>query len=264
MGEMVRLEVSGKNGLIELNRPEKRNAINDEMMQALEKRLIEAEADSRVRTIIIHGAGSCFSAGIDYAFLTSFVGSLHSGGYLIRRVISRLQAIFSRMERIEKPIICAMHGVCIGMGMELCLPADFRVMSSDCRLSIPEVEFGLVPDVGGTTRLVRLVGLAHAKEIIMTACEIPAEKAYSMGLINRIAMPGGHLEEALALAETINRKAPLAVGLAKKILDLGEHMDKYSIMELEALAQSALVTTKDFQEGIAARLEKRPPDFKAE
>jgi enoyl-CoA hydratase/carnithine racemase len=262
MSEVVKLEVSGENGLIMLNRPEKRNAINGELMEGLRERLLEAEQDKNIRSIIIHGAGKCFSSGIDLNFLAGSGQLPSSAGVLVRKSISELQSVFTLMERIEKPIICAMHYVCFGMAMELCLGADFRIMTSDCRFSIPEVALGLIPDIGGTTRLVRLVGLGNAKEIIMTADEVSAEKALSIGLINRIAEPGKHLEEAFAFAELLNRNGPLAIGLAKRIIDRGLHMDKFSIMELEALAQSLLITTDDFKEGIAARIEKRKPDFK--
>jgi enoyl-CoA hydratase/carnithine racemase len=264
MSDIVKLEVSGDNGMIMLNRPEKRNAINGELMEGLRERLLEAEQDKNIRSIIIHGAGKCFSSGIDLNFLAGGDEMRGSGGVHVRKSISLLQSVFTLMERIEKPIICAMHYVCFGMAMELCLGADFRVMTSDCRFSIPEVALGLIPDIGGTTRLIRLVGLGHAKEIIMTADEISAEKALSIGLINRIAAPGKHLEEAIAFAELLNRNGPLAVGLAKRIIDRGLHMDKFSIMELEALAQSLLITTEDFKEGISARIEKRKPDFKGE
>lgn len=264
MSDMVTLEISGMNGFIMLNRPDKRNAINGELMEGLKERLLEAEEKKEIRTIIIHGAGKCFSSGIDLNFLANLgqvVGGSHWG---LRKTINELQSVFTIMERIEKPIICAMHSVCFGMAMELCLGADFRIMTSDCRFSIPEVAVGLIPDVGGTTRLVRLVGLGLAKEIIMTAEEIPAEKALAIGLINRIAEPDKHLDAALQFADLLNHNAPFAVGLAKKIIDRGLHMDKFSQMELEAFAQSCLVGTKDVQEGVAARLEKRQPDFKGE
>ena len=233
-------------------------------MEGLKERLLEAEEKKEVRTIIIHGAGKCFSSGIDLNFLANIGQVVGGSGGGVRKKINELQSVFTLMERVEKPIICAMHTICFGMAMELCLGADFRIMTSDCRFSIPEVALGLIPDIGGTTRLIRLVGLGHAKEIIMTADEIPAEKALTIGLINRIAEPGKHLEEALKFADLLNRNAPLAVGLAKKIIDRGLHMDKFSQMELEAFAQSCLVSTKDVQEGIAARLEKRQPDFKGE
>jgi enoyl-CoA hydratase/carnithine racemase len=262
MEEWVHYEVQDQNALICLNRPDKRNAINQQMMEKLHSSLLKAEEDNKVRTIIIYGEGPVFCAGIDLMFVSGIGQISGKAGSKFRAFLSKLQNIFTEMERIEKPIICTMHGISLGMGMELSLGADFRIITSDCRYSIPEVELGLIPDVGGTTRLTRLVGPGHAKEIIMTACEVPADKALAIGLINRIAEPGKHIEAALEMAAQLNKNAPLAVGLAKKVIDRGMHMDKLSLMELEGLAQSQLINTKDVQEGIMARMQKRKPEFK--
>lgn len=260
----VTLRVEDGIAFIALNRPEKRNALNDEVMKNLEACLREAEGRDDVRSVIFFGEGQCFSAGVDFGFIGGVGGVSSSGARKFRVILSDLQSVLNLMERIEKPLICAMHGTCIGMGMELSLAADFRVMSTDCRLSIPEVDFGLIPDVGGITRLVRLVGAAHAREIIMTACEIPAERALAMGLATRIAQPGDLMDEARNLACTLNSKAPLALGLVKKVIDRGIHLDKHTVLELESLAQSLLIGTRDVVEGFTARMEKRKPVFRGE
>jgi enoyl-CoA hydratase len=262
MSEVIKYEIKDKIAFITLNRPEKRNAINKEIMDGLLNYSLQAEADKNVRAIIISGEGSVFCAGIDLNYISGLASLTGKGNVTFRTLLKELQGVFNEIERIEKPFICAMQGISLGMGMELSLAADFRIMTSDCQYSIPEVVLGLIPDVGGTTRLTRLVGPGHAKEIIMTGDEVPPDKALSIGLVNRIAEPGKHMEVAVDMAKSIIKNAPLAVGLVKKVIDRGMHLDKLSMMELEGLAQGQLLTTKDVQEGIMARLQKRPPEFK--
>jgi len=262
MDPLVTLKTDRQTAFIALNRAQKRNALDGAIMKELDLRLREAESRDDVRCVILHGEGPCFSAGVDFNFIADLGKVSSSGARAFRAILADLQQVLNLMERIEKPVICAAHGVCVGMGMELFLAADFRVMSAACRLSIPEVDFGLIPDVGGITRLVRLVGAGPAREIIMTACEVPAERALALGLVNRTAPDGKHLEEAEKLAGMLNSKAPLALGLVKKVIDRGSHMDKYTLQELESLAQSLLVGTEDVAEGFAAKLEKRKPVFR--
>ncbi|HSV96797.1 MAG TPA: enoyl-CoA hydratase/isomerase family protein [Spirochaetota bacterium] len=261
MESLVTFKVEKGTAFMALNRPEKRNALNGDVLKELDGRLREAEGNDEARSVVLHGEGPCFSAGVDFNFIAGMGGVSSSTARKFRVILSDLQSVLNLMERMEKPVICAIHGVCVGLGMELCLAADFRIMTKDCRLGMPEVDFGLIPDVGGITRLVRLVGMARAKEIIMTAMEVPAEHALAMGLINRIAGEGGHLDEARAMAALFNRKAPLALGMVKKVIDRGGHLDKYSFQELEAFAQSLLLATGDVAEGFAAKMEKREPRF---
>jgi enoyl-CoA hydratase/carnithine racemase len=129
-------------------------------------------------------------------------------------------------------------------------------------MGMPEVRVGLVPDVGGTARLTRTVGYARAKELIMTARMIDAEEAERIGLANRVVEPGAYIRGAEELAREIARNAPVAVGLAKRIIDRGHGLDKMTFMELEILAQSSLLTTEDFREGARALAERRDPKFK--
>jgi enoyl-CoA hydratase/carnithine racemase len=127
---------------------------------------------------------------------------------------------------------------------------------------MPETRVGLVPDVGGTTRLTRTVGYAKAKELIMTARLIDAEEAARIGMVNRVVAQGTHIAAAEELAREIARNAPLAVGMAKRIIDIGQSVDKATFMDLEALAQSSLFQTEDFREGAAALVQRRDPIFK--
>ncbi|MCS6843610.1 MAG: enoyl-CoA hydratase/isomerase family protein [Caldilineales bacterium] len=245
--------------VVTLNRPDKLNALSLEMMDALDAAL-EPAADPAVRCVLLHGAGRCFSAGIDLTSLLQ-AGITALDGPQFRRLVARLQGVFNRLEALEKPVIALLHGYCFGMGLELVLAADFRIAAEDTVLAIQEVEIGLIPDVGGTTRLVRTVGIPHAKELIMLARRVDARRAYEIGLVHEVAPAGDLLSRGLAWAAELRRCAPLAVGLAKKVIDRGAHLDKLTLMELEALAQSTLIGTADVQEGIRAKLERRPPAF---
>lgn len=256
----IRLEQRDSALIITLNRPDKLNALSVEMMDELGTGLAQA-GDPAVRAVVVQGEGRAFCAGIDLSSLLA-QGVTNMDGAEFRRLASRLQGVFNRMEALEKPVIALLHGYCFGMGLELALAADFRIAAEDAVLAIQEVELGLIPDVGGTTRLVRTVGIPHAKEMIMLARRLDARRAYEIGLVHQV-VPGVELSRRAAeWVAGLQGCAPLAVGLAKKVIDRGAHLDKLSFMELEALAQSSLIATADLEEGIRARLERRPPVFR--
>ena len=242
-----------------LNRPEKRNALNRDVLRALADVLAAAEADPAVRAIVLYGEGRVFSAGVDFTMLAGDVGGAERRPF--RATVGEMQAVLSALEACEKPIVAALHRYVPGLALELALACDCRVASADCELGLPEVRVGLVPDVGGTTRLVRTVGYAKAKELIMTARMIPAEEAHRLGLVNAVVPVGEHLAGAAALAREIAANAPLAVGLAKRLIDVGASVDKQSFLQLELFAQSILLRTEDAREGARALAERRSPDF---
>ena len=242
-----------------LNRPEKRNAIHRELLLALSEAVTAAERDRDVRAVIVYGEGPVFSAGVDFGMLA---GDLQGEATLpFRTLVGEMQAALSRLEAVEKPVIGALHRYVPGLGLELALACDLRVATADCELGLPEVRVGLVPDVGGTTRLVRTVGYARAKELIMTGRMIRADEALAIGLVNQVVPPGGHLAAAARLAQEIAANAPLAVGLAKRLIDVGAGVDKQTFLHLEALAQSILLDSEDAREGARALAERRAPRF---
>ncbi len=247
--------------VITLNRPEKKNAISLEMMKALDEALDAAAGDREVRAIIIRGEGTCFCSGIDVNALAQ-IGIMGMTGMEFRHLLAKLQAPFNKMEAIEKPVIALLNCYCFGMGLEMALAADFRIAEQGTSIAIQEVELGLIPDVGGTTRLTRTVGIPAAKEMIMLAKRIDADRAYEIGLVNEVVPAGGLMDAAMSIVERLKGCAPLAVGAAKKIIDRGAHMDKLSLMELEALAQSTLLGTEDVKEGVMSKMQKRAPAFK--
>jgi enoyl-CoA hydratase/carnithine racemase len=242
-----------------LNRPEKRNAIHRELLAALVDAVAGAEGEREVRAIVLHGEGPVFSAGVDFSMLGGDVGGEERRPF--RALVGEMQAALSRLEAVEKPVIAALHRYVPGLGLELALACDFRIATTDCELGLPEVRVGLIPDVGGTTRLVRTVGHARAKELIMTGRMIRAEEALAIGLVTEVVPPGEHLAAAARLAATLADNAPLAVGLAKKLVDLGDGLDTHTFQQLELLAQSILVRTEDAREGAAALAARRPPRF---
>jgi enoyl-CoA hydratase/carnithine racemase len=263
---VIKVKVEGEIGYIALNRPDKRNAINQAMLRAIPEALDELDVP-QVRAIIVYGEGQAFSAGIDFSSLTNDTGSQSGEGGKpdlprFRRFVAESQASLNRLENIEKPVIGALHGFVGGLGLELALACDARIAAVGARLGMPEVRIGLVPDVGGTTRLTRTVGYARSKELIMTARMIDATEAERIGLVNRTVADGTHLGAAEDLAREMARNAPLAVGMAKRIIDRGYGLDKMTFQELEVLAQSSLLTTEDFHEGASALAQRRDPKFK--
>jgi len=259
MSALVRSRRDGSLLYVGLDRPEKRNAIHRELLIGLVEAIAAAEREPEVRAVIVYGEGPVFSAGVDFGMLAGDVQG--EPALPFRSMVGDMQAALSRIETIEKPVIGALHRYVSGLGLELALAFDLRIATADSELGLPEVRVGLVPDVGGTTRLVRTVGYARAKELILTGRMIRAEEALAIGLVNQVVPPGEHLAAAARLAEEIARNAPLAVGLAKRLVDLGADVDKHTFLAMELLAQSVLVRTEDAREGARALAERRPPRF---
>ena len=256
----VTVRTEGAVALVGLARPEKRNAIDRDTLRALIDAVSAAERDRAVRAVVLYGEGRVFSAGVDFTMLAGDVGG-HGERTPFRAQVGEMQALVGRLETIEKPVIAAMHRYVPGLALEVALACDFRIATDDCELGLPEVKLGLVPDVGGTTRLVRTVGYAKAKELILTGRMIAASEALQIGLVTEVAPDGTHVEAAVRLAEEIAQNAPLAVGLAKRLIDLGASSDPHTFQAMELLVQSVLVPTEDAREGARALAERRTPRF---
>jgi len=222
--------------------------------------------DADIRCIVLQGAGEMFSAGVDFNSLGLLVGRYTAdhaaGGASIRAEINKYQQYLNRLESIEIPIICAMHKRVFGMAMELALACDIRLMSDDCKWSMPELRFGLVADMGGTARLSRIIGPSRAMEVLMTSREYDAAKAEKWGLVNDVFPVKTLNEEALRLAADISKMAPMAVGATKRIVKKGLDQDLMTQLDMESSLQSILIRTEDFQEGIMALMEKRKPQWR--
>lgn len=261
---LVLTEKQGNIYKITLNRPDKRNALTMDMMQQIAAAFREVDKHPEVRAVIVDGNGPIFSAGIDVmglAMAKAEAGDQNPARWL-RTLARELQEWTTLIEEVEVPVIGALHGKCYGLGLELALCFDFRVVSPDIEISLPETKLGLIADVGGTTRLTKLIGPSRAKDMLMTARTVGAEEALQWGLVNRIATEGTVQEAATALANDIAKNAPLAVGLAKLVVNQGDGLDKHTQLAMERMAQSLLVTSEDMMEAMSAFMEKRPPVFK--
>ena len=259
---VVKWEVKEGIGVVTLNRPDKRNAINGEVLEGINRAFSDLSLNPEARVILLQGAGAAFSAGIDFNYLATVArDDGRTPGIRLREGIDAIHSILNRIEKIEKPVVAKIHGFCGGLGCELALTADFRIASGSATLGVPEIILGIIPDCGGTTRLTRMLGPARAKELIMTGDMIPAQRAYEMGLVNQV-VPDSLLEEKTQIfVAKLLQRPPLALGLAKRAVDWGVGMDKMSHMEIEAYVQSLLITAKDFpetlQKGFAQLLKKK-------
>lgn len=242
--------------VLTLNRPDRLNAWNRVMRDELGQAVEAASTESTLRVLVIAGAGKAFCAGEDVAGMED----LTSGGTrAFRSVARRIHQVFDTLESMEVPIIAAIDGVAAGGGFELALSCDFRVLGRGARLVMPEANVGLIPGSGGCSRLVRYVGLGRAKELVMLGGKIGADEALALGLATTVVDDGTALDAALGLAERLVQRAPLALGMAKLILNTCTDVDAETGRRLERLGQSVLKTTDDHREGAAAFLHKRPP-----
>lgn len=249
-----------------LNRPEKRNAISFDMLIEISEKVEEIITDPEVRAIIVKGEGKLFSAGVDFNSLGMLAGRFMvesaAGGASIRADIYKYQQYLNRLESIEVPIICAIHERIYGLAVEFALACDIRLMSDDCQWGMPELKFGVIPDLGGTARLCKTVGQSRAMEILVTGRMYDAKTALDWGLINHVYPKGDLLLEAESMAKDIAKMAPIAVGAVKKIAKRGEGVDLMTQLDMEVNLQSQILRSDDFQEGVRAKMERRDPDWK--
>jgi enoyl-CoA hydratase/carnithine racemase len=240
-----------------LNRPEKRNALNGETVRELGVAVEAAAADSSVRVVVVRGEGAMFSSGMDLNDLRE----LSEAPENVRDARRQILAIWNLLEEMPKPTICQIHGAALGGAFELALACDFRTMAEDAVAGIMEVRVGLLPDVGGCSRLPAVVGLGNAKELIMTGKVIDGREAHRIGFANRIAPADGLDAATEQLANELLACAPRAVGLAKRVLDAAAKPALAVTLEQEVAAQETLAATEDFAEGARAFFEKRDPEF---
>jgi len=254
---LVGVEDSAGIRRIELRRAEKRNAFNAELIQALGTAVEDAAADESVRVVILRGDGPMFSSGMDLNDLRDLAENPEG----LRRFRRPILQWWNLLEEMPKPTICQIHGAALGGAFELAAACDFRTMAEDAVAGIMEVRVGLLPDVGGCSRLPSLVGLGNAKELIMTGKVIDGREAHRIGFANRVA-PADELDSVTeAFANELLGAAPRAVGLAKRIMDAAAKPALALTLEQEVAAQETLAATDDFAEGTRAFFEKRDPEF---
>lgn len=240
---------------ITINRPDKLNALNKEVLSDLNMALDEIKSNAAIRSVIITGAGpKAFVAGAD---ISEFNGLDQKQALSFAK---RGQDTFARIENSSKPIIAAVNGFALGGGCELAMCCHFRVASENAKFGQPEVNLGLIPGYGGTQRLVQLIGKGKAMELLMSAHMIDANEAKQLGLVNYVTTTETLLEHTKKILELINSKAPLAVAgcikAANAVFD--ESKDGYAL-EIEEFGNAFV--TEDMKEGVAAFLEKRKASF---
>lgn len=245
--------------VLTLNRPERLNAWNSRMRSEMRDAVEDAASDADLRVLVLTGAGRGFSAGED----VSEMGDLTALGTRGFRALARgIHDVFDTVEAMEVPVIAAVEGVAAGGGFELALSCDFRVAGESARFVMPEARVGLIPGSGGCSRLVRHVGLGRAKELVMLGGTLRAPRARELGLVTEVVADGEVVQAAVALAARLAGSAPLALGMAKLVLNTCSDVDAETGRRLERLGQSVLKTTDDHREGATAFLEKRPPAWR--
>jgi enoyl-CoA hydratase/carnithine racemase len=255
--ELVGVEDRGAVRHLVLTRPEKRNALSLALYRELRDAAQVAAEDPAVRVVVVRGEGPAFSAGNDVTELAALPADPGS----VRRHRPVMLGAFNLLEEMPKPTIAQVHGLCIGAAFELALACDLRVFADDAMAGLLETKLGLVPDLGGCSRLPAVVGLGRAKELVMTARLLDAAEAERIGLANRIA-PRAELDAAVqGLCDELMVNAPRAVGLAKRVLDAAAKPGLAASLELEVTAQELLARTEDLAEGTRAVAEKRTPRF---
>lgn len=242
--------------MIQLNRPQKKNSLNEELRHEMETVLKEIAADPKQRVVIVTGGEEFFCAGADIGEIqeakTAEATYKHSREF---------QLLFDQIEALPQPVIAAVAGYALGGGCELALACDFRIASEGTKFGLPEIKIGAFPGGGGTQRLPRLIGAAKAKEVILTGDPISAEEALSLGLVMKVVRKDKLAEESKAFAAKLAALPRLALEASKMLINKGLEMDLASGLELEARCFANLTTSHDLREGTLAFLEKRKPNF---
>jgi enoyl-CoA hydratase len=257
MYENVVLQLDGPIATLTINRPEKRNAVNNATVEEIDRALAEIEENRALRVMVLTGAGDkAFVAGAD-------IKELERRDLVLGRYESaRRQEVYTRIEQLEIPSIAAVNGFALGTGLELAMACTLRLATTGAKLGQPEIKLGIIPGAGGTQRLRRLVGLGRAMEMILTGEPITAEQALAIGLVNRVVPPEKLQEETHKLAAQLAALPRRALQYAKEAVLRGSDSSLAEGLAHESHLHSLACASEDKREGVAAFLEKRPPKFK--
>lgn len=253
----VRVEWDNDLAVVVIDRQDKLNALNTELISELGEVFEGLREDDNVRGVILTGAGEkAFVAGADIGELAKMdaVGGV--------RVSRHGQTVFRRIERFPKPVLAAVGGYALGGGCELALACHLRVASDNARFGFPEAGLGIIPGYGGTIRLARLIGLGRAVELILTAEMMAAEHAVEIGLVSEVVPRAELLDRSKELLRKVTRNGPVAVRMALESIYRGVDTSTAEAMDFEASLFGLLASTEDLKEGMSAFLEKRKPGFK--
>lgn len=245
--------------VLTLNRPDRLNAWNAKMREEMRDAVRALVEDDELRVAIVTGAGRAFAAGEDVSGMPDLTGVGPRG---FRRRVRMIHNVFDDIEQMEVPVIAAINGVAAGGGLELALSCDFRFAADGARMGLPENNVGLIPGSGGISRLVKLVGPAKAKRLVMTGEIVPAATALHYGLVDEVVPADRLMARVLEFARLLAAKAPLALGTAKLVINQCANVDTETGRNFERIGQSVLKLSDDHREGQRAFVEKRKPSFK--
>ncbi len=265
---LVTYERIGHVGFVTLNRAEKRNALNLAVWNALDEAVGSAESDAEARVVILRGNGKSFCAGLDLSpdneiisTITGATGARQKSEFF--KLVKRAQEIYTRLEYLTRPTIAAIHGHCLGAGLELVLCCDIRLCSKDTAFALPEATLAMITDVGGLQRLPRVVGPGHAREIAYRGHRFDAEKALRINLVNDVYDDKETLDrKALEMAEEISGNPPLAVQGTKEVFLFQEQMGLNESLDYNAARSAMIVPSEDLGEAVSAYLQRRKGEFK--
>lgn len=237
------------------NRPEKLNAVNQEMAQEIGQAVAEVAGDPAIRVLLLTGAGRAFMAGADIRIF------LEMDPLAGKRFAEGAQNLLFQLESLEVPVLACVNGLALGGGLEIAMACDLIYASEEARFGLPEVSLGIIPCLGGTQRLARLVGKGLAKELCLTGRTVDAAEARMMGLAAQVFPAAAFPEECLKVAQSLAQRSRAALAATKRVIDRGFDLDLRSALALEADAFALCLAGPDPREGAAAFLEKRPPRF---
>jgi enoyl-CoA hydratase/carnithine racemase len=257
--ERVTLERDGHVAVVTLSRPSKHNALDPEMFDAITSVLVTLEREPGLRSVVLRGDGPSFCSGLDLAAMAASGGLAALSAPLLDPPPNRFQQVAVGWLNLPVPVIAAIHGNCFGGGLQIALATDIRIATPDARLSVMETRWGLIPDMGITRTLPRLVGIDVAKELTYTARVFSGEQAAEHGLVTRVAAEP--FAEALALAHEIAQRSPDAVRRAKQLFDLGWTGAPQETLALEARLQSELIGTRNQLAAVTAGVSSVPAEF---
>lgn len=251
MGEFVRLEVEDGIGTIRLDRPPM-NALNDQVQREIRAAAGEAGERADVRAVVLYGGEKLFAAGAD---IKEMAGRSYTE---VTETSGGLQAAFTAVDRIPKPVVAAVTGYALGGGCELTLCADYRICADDAKLGQPEILLGIIPGAGGTQRLPRLIGPSKAKDLVLTGRFVGADEALSLGLVDKVVGPGDVYAAAADWVRQFAGGPSYALRAAKHAIDRGLEVDLDTGLEIERLQFSGLFATEDQEIGMRSFMEEGP------
>ncbi len=266
--KLVTYHREGEIGFITLNRPDKRNALNLAVWESIHSAALEAGKDTDARVVVLRGEGKSFCAGLDLSPDNDLIKTITAPPSAKQKVdfyrmVKRIQAAHSCLERLPQPTIAAVQNHCLGAGLELIVCCDIRLCSEDATFALPEARLAIITDVGGLQRLPRVVGRGHAREIAFRGHRFDARKARAINLVNEVYADHDTLNrEALAMAREIASNPPLAVQGAKEVFLFSDYGPLDQSLEYNAARSSMIMPSEDIFEAMAAHIQKRQGVFK--